>query len=218
MIGISLHRLESQLVLRWVSDSSRVPPQSLSEPSQQESQLRLSGRFASQRCLECPDSLAQQVNISLVNLLSRVHKPVCTCVSLGLSVPEGDVHILSYTGTHILTCSPGHFCPFVHSGWEESPCLEVTPDSKDTTTPLTSVIRNTGSLAAGWGAQDIVAVHEEALIVFSTLGVHNGDVWDDGNCRAERSKPGPLAMASCPPSQPLPATHWTWAAWAVWPG
>lgn len=110
------HRLESQLVLRWVSDSSKVPPQSLSEPSQQESQLRLLGRFASQRCLECPDSLAQQVNISLVNLLSRVHKPVCTCVSLGLSVSEGDVHILSYTGTHILTCSPRHFCPFVHSG------------------------------------------------------------------------------------------------------
>lgn len=81
-------------------DSSRVPPQSLNEPLQQESQLSLSCRFASQRWFECPDSLAQQDNISLVKLLSRVHEPVCTCLSLGLSVPEGDVHILSYTGTH----------------------------------------------------------------------------------------------------------------------
>lgn len=58
-------------------------------------------------------------------------------------------------------------------------------------TPLTSVIRNTGPLAAGWGPQNVVTVHEEAFIVFATLGIHNGNVWDDGDCRAERSKPGP---------------------------
>lgn len=66
---------------------------------QPETQLRLSGRFASQRWFDYSDSLAQQANISLVKLLSRVHEPV----SLGLSVPEGGVHILSYTGTHTLT-------------------------------------------------------------------------------------------------------------------
>lgn len=65
----------------------------------------------SDRRFECPDSLALQV----VKLLSCVHEPVYTGINLGTSVPEVDIHILPHTGTHMLTCSPQHLRPFVHS-------------------------------------------------------------------------------------------------------
>lgn len=52
--------------------------------------------------------------------------------------------------------------------------------------PLTCVVGDTGPLAASRGAQNVIAVHEEAFVVSRTLGVHNGDVRDDGDCRGGR--------------------------------
>uniref|UniRef100_A0ABI8ADP9 Galactokinase 1 n=1 Tax=Felis catus TaxID=9685 RepID=A0ABI8ADP9_FELCA len=67
--------------------------------------------------------------------------------------------------------------------------------------PLTSVVGDARPLAASRGAQYFVAVHEEALVVFPALGVHDGDVRDDGDCRGGRGEPG--TQPPCPPLSTL---------------
>ena len=51
---------------------------------------------------------------------------------------------------------------------------------------LTCVVGDTGPLAASRGAEHVIAVHEEAFIVSPTLGIHDGDVRDDGDCTGGR--------------------------------
>ena len=76
--------------------------------------------------------------------------------------------------------------PFAVSGHQREPHpLPRTPTIlAGIPGPLTGVIRDTGPLAASWGAEHVIAVHEEALVVLPTLGIHDGDVRDDGDCGA----------------------------------
>lgn len=73
---------------------------------------------------------------------------------------------------------------------------------------FTCVVGDAGPLAARRGAEDFVAVHEEAFIVFPALRVHDGDVGDDGDCRGGRVSQSPRLGLLRPLSTPyLPVPH-----------
>lgn len=46
---------------------------------------------------------------------------------------------------------------------------------------IPTVTRHTGCLGAYRWLQHLVAVHQVAVILISRLGIHNGDIWNDGN-------------------------------------
>ena len=131
--------------------------------------------------------------------------PLCT------QSQNGACQIVDFAerGLSVLIFMPSGPGPFAVSGHQRQPhpLPRIPTILAGIPRPLTGVIRDAGPLAAGWRAEHIIAVHEEALIVLPTLGVHDGDVRDDG-----------APARPCPPCASLPPAHWTWVAWAGWPG
>lgn len=78
---------------------------------------------------------------------------------------------------------------------------------------IPTVTRHTGCLGAYRWLQHLVAVHQVAVVLISRLGIHNGDIWNDGNWGRKKKKGvNDFSWRLSALGKSLSQTYWT----AVW--